>query len=141
MTAVQPFLVHTRAQRARAAELRRHRPVLRRHLPAVQRAPACRSATSSAAGCRTRPNLDEWASKIDENTRFLYGELPSNPRQGFFDIAAVADLAHSHNLPLICDSTVATPALLRPICHGADIVVQSVTKTLTHAAASASAAR
>ena len=76
-------------------------------------------------------NLDEWASKIDKNTRFLYGELPSNPQLGFFDIQAVADLAHSHNLPLICDSTVATPALLRPICHGADIVVQSVTKSLT----------
>jgi O-acetylhomoserine/O-acetylserine sulfhydrylase-like pyridoxal-dependent enzyme len=76
-------------------------------------------------------NLDEWASKIDENTRFIYGELPSNPQQGFFDIAAVADLAHSHELPLICDSTVATPALLRPIEHGADIVVQSATKTLT----------
>lgn len=75
-------------------------------------------------------NLDEWAEKIDANTRFLYGELPSNPQLGFFDIAAVADLAHSHNLPLICDSTVATPALLRPICHGADIVVQSVTKSL-----------
>ena len=76
-------------------------------------------------------NLEEWASKIDRNTRFLYGELPSNPQLGFFDIRAVADLAHSHNLPLICDSTVATPALLRPICHGADIVVQSVTKSLT----------
>lgn len=76
-------------------------------------------------------NLEEWASKIDKNTRFLYGELPSNPQLGFFDIKAVADLAHSHNLPLICDSTVATPALLRPICHGADIVVQSVTKSLT----------
>ncbi len=76
-------------------------------------------------------NLDEWASKIDKNTRFLYGELPSNPQLGFFDIEAVADLAHSHSLPLICDSTVATPALLRPICHGADIVVQSVTKSLT----------
>ena len=76
-------------------------------------------------------NLDEWASKIDKNTRFLYGELPSNPQLGFFDIKAVADLAHSHSLPLICDSTVATPALLRPICHGADIVVQSVTKSLT----------
>jgi O-acetylhomoserine/O-acetylserine sulfhydrylase-like pyridoxal-dependent enzyme len=76
-------------------------------------------------------NLDEWASKIDENTRFLYGELPSNPGLGFFDIRAVADLAHAHDLPLICDSTVATPALLRPITHGADIVVQSVSKTLT----------
>lgn len=76
-------------------------------------------------------NLDEWASKIDEHTRFLYGELPSNPQLGFFDVRAVADLAHSHNIPLICDSTIATPALLRPICHGADIVVQSATKTLT----------
>ncbi len=80
---------------------------------------------------RDATNLDEWAAKIDRNTRFLYGELPSNPQLGFFDIQAVADLAHSHNLPLICDSTVATPALLRPICHGADIVVQSVTKSLT----------
>lgn len=76
-------------------------------------------------------NLDEWASKIDKHTRFLYGELPSNPQLSFFDIQEVADLAHSHNLPLICDSTVATPALLRPICHGADIVVQSVTKSLS----------
>jgi O-acetylhomoserine/O-acetylserine sulfhydrylase-like pyridoxal-dependent enzyme len=76
-------------------------------------------------------NIEEWASKIDENTRFLYGELPSNPGLGFFDIKEVADLAHSHDLPLICDSTVATPALLRPISHGADIVVQSATKTLT----------
>jgi O-acetylhomoserine/O-acetylserine sulfhydrylase-like pyridoxal-dependent enzyme len=76
-------------------------------------------------------NLDEWASKIDQQTRFLYGELPSNPQLGFFDIRAVADLAHSHNIPLICDSTIATPALLRPICHGADIVVQSATKALT----------
>jgi O-acetylhomoserine/O-acetylserine sulfhydrylase-like pyridoxal-dependent enzyme len=76
-------------------------------------------------------NLDEWASKIDRHTRFLYGELPSNPQLGFFDIRAVADLAHSHNLPLICDSTIATPALLRPICYGADIVVQSATKSLT----------
>lgn len=76
-------------------------------------------------------NLDEWASKIDSHTRFLYGELPSNPQLGFFDIEAVADLAHSHNLPLIVDSTIATPALLRPIRHGADIVVQSATKSLT----------
>jgi O-acetylhomoserine/O-acetylserine sulfhydrylase-like pyridoxal-dependent enzyme len=76
-------------------------------------------------------SIDEWAAQIDENTRFLYGELPSNPQQGFFDIEKVADLAHSHNLPLIVDSTVATPALLRPLAHGADIVVQSATKTLT----------
>ena len=76
-------------------------------------------------------NIEKWAEKIDENTRFLYGELPSNPGLGFFDIKTVADLAHSHNIPLICDSTIATPALLRPIEHGADIVVQSVSKTMT----------
>lgn len=76
-------------------------------------------------------NIKEWESKIDKNTRFLYGELPSNPQQGFFDIQEVADLAHSHEIPLICDSTIATPALLRPIGHGADIVVQSATKSLT----------
>lgn len=80
---------------------------------------------------RDAANLDEWASKIDSNTRFLFGELPSNPQLGFFDLKAVADLAHEHNLPLIIDSTVATPALLRPICHGADVVIQSVTKTLS----------
>ncbi len=75
-------------------------------------------------------DLDEWVSKIDTNTRFLYGELPSNPCQTFFDLKKVADLAHLHNIPLIVDSTVATPALLRPLEHGADIVVQSVTKSL-----------
>ena len=75
-------------------------------------------------------DLQEWESKIDGDTRFLYGELPSNPGQSFFDVAAVAGIAHSHELPLIVDSTVATPALLRPLAHGADIVVQSVTKTM-----------
>ncbi|MEW6199493.1 MAG: PLP-dependent transferase [Planctomycetota bacterium] len=130
MTAVQPFLVHKRHHT--------HEP--RNFLATAQ----CyggtfqqfnvRMAEERDIECRwiTDPtNIDEWASKIDENTRFLYGELPSNPGQGFFDIQAVADLAHSHNLPLICDSTVASPALLRPICHGADIVVQSATKSLT----------
>jgi len=76
-------------------------------------------------------DLNEWAKNIDRNTRFLFGELPSNPQQGFFDIKAVAELAHNYSIPLIIDSTVATPALLRPICHGADIVVHSVTKSLT----------
>ncbi|HUS87121.1 MAG TPA: PLP-dependent transferase [Bacteroidales bacterium] len=76
-------------------------------------------------------NITEWESLIDENTRFLYGEMPSNPGQAFFDLEKVAELAHKYGLPLIIDSTVATPALLRPLAHGADIVVQSVTKTLT----------
>jgi len=84
--------------------------------------------------CRwvTNPNnIDEWAGKIDKYTRFLYGELPSNPGVAFFDLKKAIDLAHEHNIPFIADSTVATPALLRPINYGADIVVHSVTKTMT----------
>lgn len=75
-------------------------------------------------------DLAEWESLIDDNTRFLYGEMPSNPGQAFFDVEAVARLAHKHGIPLIVDSTVATPALMRPLGYGADIVVQSVTKSL-----------
>lgn len=76
-------------------------------------------------------NMEEWESLIDVNTRFLYGEMPSNPGQAFFDMEAVAKLAEKHNIPLIIDATIATPALMRPLAWGADIVVQSVTKTLT----------
>lgn len=76
-------------------------------------------------------NLDEWAANIDENTRFIFGEMPSNPGLGMFDIAAVAELAHQHGIPLIVDSTVATPALMRPLQHGADIVVHSLSKAMT----------
>ncbi len=75
--------------------------------------------------------LDEWESLIDENTRFLYGEMPSNPGQAFFDLVAVIKLAHKYGIPMIVDSTVATPALMRPIALGADIVVQSVSKTIS----------
>ena len=79
---------------------------------------------------RNALNLDEWAAQIDENTRFVFGEMPSNPGLAMFDIEAVANLAHSHGIPLIVDSTVATPALMRPLCHGADIVVQSLSKAM-----------
>lgn len=76
-------------------------------------------------------DLYEWRSKIDANTRFLYGELPSNPGQAFFDLDAVTAIAHEHGVPMIVDNTVATPALMRPLARGVDIVVQSVTKSLT----------
>lgn len=75
-------------------------------------------------------NVNEWASKMDANTRFVFGEMPSNPGLGMFDLAAVADLAHAHGVPLIVDATVATPALMRPLQHGADIVVHSVSKAM-----------
>jgi len=76
-------------------------------------------------------DMAEWESLIDENTRFLYGEMPSNPTLAFFDLEKVADIAHKHGIPLIIDSTVATPALMRPLAFGADIVIQSVTKSLS----------
>jgi len=75
-------------------------------------------------------DLGEWAAQIDAGTRFVFGEMPANPSLSVFDIAAVAKLAHAHGIPLIVDSTVATPALLRPLQHGADIVVQSLSKTI-----------
>jgi O-acetylhomoserine/O-acetylserine sulfhydrylase-like pyridoxal-dependent enzyme len=75
-------------------------------------------------------DLDDWASKIDGQTRFVYGEMPSNPALAVFDIPAVTRLAHDADIPLIVDSTVATPALLRPISLGADIVVHSLSKMI-----------
>ncbi len=78
------------------------------------------------------PNdIDDWASKIDKNTRFLFGELPSNPGLTFFDIKKVIDLAHENGITAIFDTTIATPVLLRPMTLGADIVIHSATKTLT----------
>ena len=73
--------------------------------------------------------IETWEPLIDEGTRFLYAEIPSNPQQAFADIRAVADLAHSHGIPFIVDATVATPSLMRPLEHGADIVVHSLSKT------------
>ena len=76
-------------------------------------------------------DIGEWKSRIDEDTRFLYMEAPSNPQQSFADIRALADLAHSWEIPFIIDSTCATPALMRPIAHGADVVVHSLTKSMS----------
>jgi len=76
-------------------------------------------------------NVQEWKNRIDEDTRFLYMEAPSNPQQSFADIKALADLAHSFEIPFIIDATCATPALMRPIGWGADIVVHSLTKSIT----------
>jgi O-acetylhomoserine/O-acetylserine sulfhydrylase-like pyridoxal-dependent enzyme len=75
-------------------------------------------------------NIDEWKEKIDENTRFLYTEAPSNPQLAFCDIEAIVDVAHSWEIPFIIDATCATPALMRPIAYGADIVIHSLTKSI-----------
>lgn len=76
-------------------------------------------------------DLSEWKEKIDENTRFVYGEMPSNPGLMIFDVERVAELAHAHGTPLIVDSTLATPALMRPFEHAADVIIHSLTKSIT----------
>jgi O-acetylhomoserine/O-acetylserine sulfhydrylase-like pyridoxal-dependent enzyme len=76
-------------------------------------------------------DIEEWKAKIDENTRFLYSEAPSNPQQSFCDVKELTDLAHSWEIPFIIDSTCATPALMRPIAYGADIIIHSLTKSIT----------
>lgn len=73
-------------------------------------------------------NIDKWAEQIDSSTRFLYAECPSNPTLFVADISGLAQLAHSHNIPLIIDSTLASPALMRPLEYGADVVVHSASK-------------
>ena len=67
---------------------------------------------------------------IDEKTKAVYVESLSNPQGTVVDIARIAEIAHRHGVPLIVDNTVATPYLLRPFEHGADIVVHSLTKYL-----------
>jgi len=71
---------------------------------------------------------DAFAARIDADTRFLYTEVIGNPSGAVADLAALADVAHAHDLPLVVDSTFATPYLCRPLEHGADIVVHSATK-------------
>ncbi|MBS9720133.1 O-acetylhomoserine aminocarboxypropyltransferase [Tianweitania sp. BSSL-BM11] len=65
---------------------------------------------------------------IDERTRGVFIESLANPGGTFVDIAAIAEIAHKHGLPLIVDNTLATPYLIRPFEHGADVVVHSLTK-------------
>ncbi len=67
---------------------------------------------------------------IDGDTRAVYCETVGNPAGNVADLAGLADVAHRHGMPLIVDNTVATPVLLRPIDHGADIVIHSLTKFL-----------
>ncbi|MFD9453870.1 bifunctional o-acetylhomoserine/o-acetylserine sulfhydrylase [Streptomyces sp. NPDC059985] len=75
-------------------------------------------------------DLDAWRAAIRPGTKALFAETLGNPRGNVLDVRAVADVAHEAGLPLIVDNTVPTPFLLRPIEHGADVVVHSATKFL-----------
>ncbi|MFE1875668.1 bifunctional o-acetylhomoserine/o-acetylserine sulfhydrylase [Streptomyces sp. NPDC059496] len=75
-------------------------------------------------------DLDAWRAAVRPNTKALFAETLGNPRGNVLDVRGVADVAHAAGLPLIVDNTVPTPYLLRPIEHGADVVVHSATKFL-----------
>ncbi len=68
------------------------------------------------------------AARIDERTKAVFCETVGNPAGNVIDLTAVAEMAHGHGVPVIADNTVATPFLLKPFAHGADVVVHSLTK-------------
>lgn len=74
---------------------------------------------------------EAWRRGIRPTTRALYGEPIANPRTQLLDLEALAGIAHGHGVPLVVDNTLGTPYLLRPIEHGADVVVHSASKYLT----------
>ena len=76
-------------------------------------------------------DLDEWRRAVRPNTKLFFAETIGNPQANVLDIRGVADVAHENGVPLIADNTVATPYLIRPFEHGADIVVHSATKFLS----------
>ena len=75
-------------------------------------------------------DLESWRAAARPNTKAFFGETISNPQNDILDIPGVAAVAHDVGVPLIVDNTVATPYLIQPIGHGADIVVHSATKYL-----------
>ena len=75
-------------------------------------------------------DAEEWRRALRPNTKLFFAETIGNPKINVLDIRLVADVAHAGGVPLIVDSTIATPYLIRPFEHGADIVVHSATKFL-----------
>lgn len=72
----------------------------------------------------------QWQQAVRPNTKLFYAETIGNPKVSILDIRKVADIAHRNGVPLIIDNTVATPYLIKPLEHGADIIVHSATKFL-----------
>jgi O-acetylhomoserine (thiol)-lyase len=75
-------------------------------------------------------DLAAWAAAVQPNTKAFFAETIGNPKVSILDIEGVAGVAHANGVPLIVDNTVATPFLIKPLEHGADIVVHSATKFL-----------
>jgi O-acetylhomoserine (thiol)-lyase len=73
---------------------------------------------------------ESWRAAVQPNTKLFFGESISNPKNDVLDIEAVATVAHEVGVPLLIDNTVATPYLINPLAHGADVVIHSATKYL-----------
>jgi O-acetylhomoserine (thiol)-lyase len=76
-------------------------------------------------------DIDDWRRRIRPNTRAIYGETIPNPKNDLIDIGRIADFAREEGLPFVIDSTASTPYLIRPLDHGASIVVHSASKFLS----------
>ena len=75
-------------------------------------------------------DLEQWRAAVKPNTKAFFGETIGNPKPVVLDIAGIAEVAHEAGVPLVVDNTIATPYVLRPLEHGADVVVHSATKYL-----------
>ncbi|MBA4085519.1 bifunctional o-acetylhomoserine/o-acetylserine sulfhydrylase [Janibacter terrae] len=75
-------------------------------------------------------DLEQWRAAVKPNTKAFFGETIGNPKDIVLDIAGISEVAHAAGVPLVVDNTIATPYVLRPIEHGADVVVHSATKYL-----------
>lgn len=73
-------------------------------------------------------DLDAWSTAVKENTKLFFAETNPNPKNNWVDIAGIAGIAHENGVPLMVDNTAATPYLVRPFEHGADLIVHSATK-------------
>ena len=73
-------------------------------------------------------NPDEWQAALRDNTKLFFGEVVANPSCEVLNVPVIANIAHAHGVPLVLDSTLTPPCLIRPFDHGADIIVHSLTK-------------
>jgi O-acetylhomoserine (thiol)-lyase len=132
------YAIQTICRGRRQHRLGQH--ALRRHLQPVRPHPA---AVRHRSALRRLPRpADAFEKLIDGKTKAIYCESVGNPLGNITDFEKLAEIAHRHGIPLIVDNTVPSPYLCRPIEHGADIVVHSLTKysaaTATPSAASSS---
>ena len=122
-------ILRDRQHRGGRRPRRREPGALRRDVQPVPEHPAEARHRGDLRREHRRPGV--WRAATRPNTKLFFGETIANPKSDILDIEAVAAVAHDVGVPLVVDNTIATPYLLRPIEHGADIVVHAATKYLS----------